>query len=62
MGMPKQVVVLTHLWWTDQGPLEDPYAPDPAALRTQRERVLGLADLVVPGHGPAFTPGPGTPR
>jgi glyoxylase-like metal-dependent hydrolase (beta-lactamase superfamily II) len=56
------VVVLTHLWWTDQGPLEDPYAPDPDALRAQRERVLALADLVVPGHGPAFTPGPSTPR
>ena len=62
VGTPKQVVVLTHLWWTDQGPLEDPYAPDPDALRAQRERVLALADLVVPGHGPAFTPGPSTPR
>ena len=56
IGTPEQVVVLTHLWWTDQGPLEDPYAPDPEALRAQRERVLALADLVVPGHGPAFTP------
>jgi glyoxylase-like metal-dependent hydrolase (beta-lactamase superfamily II) len=62
VGTPEQVVVLTHLWWTDQGPLDDPYAPDPVALRTQRERVLALADVVVPGHGPAFTPGPGTPR
>lgn len=62
VGTAEQVVVLTHLWWTDQGPLDDPYAPDPEALRAQRERVLALADLVVPGHGPAFTPGPGTPR
>ena len=62
VGTPQHVVVLTHLWWTDQGPLDDPYAPDPHALRAQRERVLALADLVVPGHGPAFTPGPGTPR
>ena len=62
VGTPQHVVVLTHLWWTDQGPLDDPYAPDPDALRAQRERVLALADLVVPGHGPAFTPGPGTPR
>jgi len=62
VGTPDQVVVLTHLWWTDQGPLEDPYAPDPDALRNQRERVLALADLVVPGHGPSFTPGPRTPR
>jgi glyoxylase-like metal-dependent hydrolase (beta-lactamase superfamily II) len=62
VGTPDTVVVLTHLWWTDQGPLDDPYAPDREALRAQRERVLALADLVVPGHGPAFTPGPGTPR
>ncbi|MEO8518566.1 MAG: MBL fold metallo-hydrolase [Dermatophilaceae bacterium] len=61
VGTAEQVVVLTHLWWTDRGPLDDPYAPDPRALRTQRERVLSLADLVVPGHGPAFVPGPGTP-
>jgi glyoxylase-like metal-dependent hydrolase (beta-lactamase superfamily II) len=62
VGTPEQVVVLTHLWWTDGGPLEDPYAPDPDTLRCQRERVLALADLVVPGHGPAFIPGPSTPR
>lgn len=62
VGTPEQVVVLTHLWWTDQGPLEDPYAPDPEALRAQRERILAIADLVVPGHGPAFIPGPRTPR
>lgn len=62
VGTTEHVIVLTHLWWTEQGPLDDPYAPDADALRLQRERVLALADLVVPGHGPAFTPGPGTPR
>lgn len=62
VGTTEHVVVLTHLWWTDQGPLDDPYAPDADTLRLQRERVLAMADLVVPGHGPAFTPGPGTPR
>jgi glyoxylase-like metal-dependent hydrolase (beta-lactamase superfamily II) len=51
VGTPEQVAVLTH-----------PYAPDPQVLRAQRKRVLALADLVVPGHGPAFTPAPGTPR
>jgi glyoxylase-like metal-dependent hydrolase (beta-lactamase superfamily II) len=40
VGTAEQVVVLTHLWWTAQGPQEDPYAPDPEALRTQRERML----------------------
>jgi glyoxylase-like metal-dependent hydrolase (beta-lactamase superfamily II) len=62
VGTPERVVVLTHLWWTDQGPLEDPYSPDPDVLRAQRERVLALADLIVPGHGPAFAPDTGTPH
>jgi glyoxylase-like metal-dependent hydrolase (beta-lactamase superfamily II) len=62
VGTPERVVLLTHLWWTDKGPLEDPYAPDPGTLRAQRKRVLALADLVVPGHGPAFIPDEKTPR
>ena len=57
------VVVLTHLWWTAEGPLEDPFAPDAEVLRASRERVLALSpSRIVPGHGPAFTPGPTTPR
>lgn len=31
-------------------------------LHASQERVLALADLIVPGHGPAFSPGPDTPR
>lgn len=62
VGTPEHVVVLTHLWWTADGPVEDPYALDRELLRWQRERVLGLAARVVPGHGPAFTPGPHSPR
>ncbi len=56
------VVAFTHLWWTGAGPADDPYAFDRAVLREQRERVLALADRIVPGHGAAFTPGPDTPR
>lgn len=57
------LVVLTHLWWSAEGPLEDPYAPDAEVLRASRERVLGLNPVrVVPGHGPAFVPGASTPR
>lgn len=62
VGTADGVAALTHLWWTDQGPADDPYAPDRDELRRQRERVLSVADLVVPGHGPAFVPGEGTPR
>jgi glyoxylase-like metal-dependent hydrolase (beta-lactamase superfamily II) len=58
------LVVATHLWWTSAGPIEDPYAPDPAVLRENRARVRALPSLVriVPGHGPAFVPENDTPR
>ena len=56
------LIVCTHLWWSAQGPLHDPYAPDPAVLRSSRERVLALAPaMVVPGHGAGFVPGASTP-
>jgi glyoxylase-like metal-dependent hydrolase (beta-lactamase superfamily II) len=56
------LVVCTHLWWSEQGPADDPFAPDRQLLRASRERVLALHPLlVVPGHGPAFAPGPATP-
>jgi glyoxylase-like metal-dependent hydrolase (beta-lactamase superfamily II) len=51
------VVVLTHAWWfADMTPVEDPLAWDQAALELSRERILESADIVVPGHGPAFRP------
>lgn len=57
------LVVLTHLWWTGEGPADDPFAPDREQLRASRRLVLDLApDLVVPGHGPAFRPGRSTPE
>jgi glyoxylase-like metal-dependent hydrolase (beta-lactamase superfamily II) len=56
------VVAFTHLWWSAEGPAEDPYAIDPALLHEHRARVLGLADRIVPGHGPAFVPDTNTPR
>jgi len=62
VGTPEDVVALTHLWWTAEGPADDPFAPDRALLQQQRERVLGLATLVVPGHGAPFRPGAATPR
>jgi glyoxylase-like metal-dependent hydrolase (beta-lactamase superfamily II) len=61
-GTPDGVWALTHLWWTADGPADDPYAPDRATLRRSRERVLRLADRIVPGHGPAFAPTDATPR
>ena len=62
VGTVDGLVALTHLWWTAEGPADDPYAPDRDVLRAQRERVLAVADLVVPGHGAAFVPSGSTPR
>ena len=56
------LVAFTHLWWDARGPIEDPYATDPSSLHAGRKRVLGLATLIVPGHGSSFVPGPETPR
>jgi glyoxylase-like metal-dependent hydrolase (beta-lactamase superfamily II) len=62
VGTAGGVVVLTHLWWTEDGPADDPVAEDPEALHASRARVLAIADRIVPGHGAPFRPGPGTPR
>jgi glyoxylase-like metal-dependent hydrolase (beta-lactamase superfamily II) len=62
VGTADDTVALTHLWWTEEGPADDPYSPDREQLRHQRQRVLDLATLIVPGHGAPFRPGASTPR
>lgn len=62
VGTTDGMVAVTHLWWTAEGPADDLYAPDRQQLRRSRERVLALADRVIPGHGPAFVPDDATPR
>jgi glyoxylase-like metal-dependent hydrolase (beta-lactamase superfamily II) len=62
VGTVDGLVAATHLWWRADGPVEDPFATDPRALGQHRVRVLGVADLILPGHGPMFTPGDDTPR
>ncbi len=50
-------VVLTHAWWfADMTPERDPLAWSQESLDRSRERILEIADVVVPGHGPAFRP------
>jgi glyoxylase-like metal-dependent hydrolase (beta-lactamase superfamily II) len=51
---PDGVVAFTHTWWTPQGPVDDPYAPDLALLTRSRALLAAVADVIVPGHGPAF--------
>jgi len=56
------VVVLTHLWWSAEGPAEDPFATDRDVLRTSRQSVLALKPVtVIPGHGEPFSPDDSTP-
>jgi glyoxylase-like metal-dependent hydrolase (beta-lactamase superfamily II) len=55
-------VAFSHLWWSADGPADDPLAADPAALHRNRARVLEVAALIVPGHGAPFTPTAETPR
>jgi glyoxylase-like metal-dependent hydrolase (beta-lactamase superfamily II) len=62
VGTPDDVVALTHLWWTEDGPADDPYCQNPEELSLQRKRVLELVTRVVPGHGAPFRPGSSTPR
>ena len=61
-GTPDGIVVTTHSWFhADSGPQdEDP--EDPELLRESRRRILDVADLIIPGHGPAFRPTESTPR
>lgn len=62
VGTADGIVVLTHLWWTAEGPAEDPLAEVPESIPASRARVLAIADRIVPGHGLPFEPGPSTPR
>lgn len=56
VATPDEIVAFTHAWWTEAGPEQDPYAPDQEVLRASRRRILGVATLIVPGHGPGFRP------
>ena len=52
----------THAWWGADGPADDPFSPDPEALAASRARILAMASVIIPGHGPAFVPDETTPR
>ena len=62
VGTPDAIVVLTHTWWTAEGPELDPFSEDLPALHASRARILEIADVIVPGHGAAFRPTSETPR
>jgi glyoxylase-like metal-dependent hydrolase (beta-lactamase superfamily II) len=59
---PDGVHACTHAWWASDGPADDPFAPDPAMLAASRARILTVASVIIPGHGPAFVPDETTAR
>jgi len=59
---PDGVHACTHAWWAADGPADDPFAPDAEVLAASRSRILAVAHVIIPGHGPAFVPGDATPR
>ena len=62
VGTADGIQVLTHAWWTADGPAEDSLAEDLPALHASRARLLAIADVIVPGHGAPFRPTASTPR
>jgi glyoxylase-like metal-dependent hydrolase (beta-lactamase superfamily II) len=49
------VAACTHLWWSQDGPAEDPLAEDQALLDRSRARLLARRPaVIVPGHGSPF--------
>lgn len=51
------LMACTHLWWSEDGPDEDPLGEDQAALRASRQALLALRPaLIIPGHGAPFAP------
>src|SRR5258708_7177400 len=59
---PRGVAACTHAWCAADGPADDPFAPDPAVLTASQARILAVASVIIPGHGPAFEPDETTPR
>ncbi len=54
VGTVEGLYALTHLWWFEGGPERDPFATDQAALESWRRALVGVVDVVVPGHGAPF--------
>ena len=61
-GTPDGIVVTTHSWFHATSRAEDEDPEDAELLVESRRRILDVADLIVPGHGPAFRPTESTPR
>jgi glyoxylase-like metal-dependent hydrolase (beta-lactamase superfamily II) len=62
VGTPDGIVVCSHSFFNDSTTVEDEDPDDAEALHGSRAAILEIADRIIPGHGPAFTPTDATPR
>jgi len=62
VGTPDGIVVCTHSFFNAETTVDDETPDDPDALHASRAAILEVAALIIPGHGPAFTPTAETPR
>jgi glyoxylase-like metal-dependent hydrolase (beta-lactamase superfamily II) len=62
VGTPDGIVVCTHCWFTADTTVDDEAPDDADQLHASRASILAIANRIVPGHGPAFTPTDSTPR
>lgn len=46
------VAICRDVFWKENFPEDDEYASDREKLKESREKVLEMADYVIPGHGP----------
>lgn len=50
---PNWTYAYTHLWWSYENQ-DDPIATSPEELEFHRQRVLQIADWIIPAHGSAY--------
>jgi glyoxylase-like metal-dependent hydrolase (beta-lactamase superfamily II) len=62
IGTPDGIVVCSHSFFNASTTVDDEDPDDPAALHASRAAILDVADLIIPGHGPAFRPSASTSR
>ena len=62
VGTPDGIVVCTHSWFNATTTVDDESPDDPDALHASRAAILSVADMIIPGHGPAFHPTAATHR
>jgi glyoxylase-like metal-dependent hydrolase (beta-lactamase superfamily II) len=48
------LAIVGDVFWKENFPSDDPYANDKKELKQSREKIIELADYVIPGHGKMF--------